>query len=76
MDYDEDGRTLKNFFLNGPIKFSRISSRFTKSRYHPVQAQVEKRIKALIMPRQEGSITTTAAGTVIRTGYTAGNGIM
>jgi hypothetical protein len=30
--------------------------------------------KELIMLRQEAPITTTASGTVIRTGYTAGNG--
>jgi murein DD-endopeptidase MepM/ murein hydrolase activator NlpD len=34
--YDEQGKTLKNFFLKSPIKFSRISSRFS-SRFHPVQ---------------------------------------
>jgi hypothetical protein len=27
--YDEQGKTLKNFFLKSPIKFSRISSRFS-----------------------------------------------
>jgi hypothetical protein len=29
--------TLKNFFLKTPIKFSRITSRFTMQRFHPVQ---------------------------------------
>jgi hypothetical protein len=27
--YDEDGKTLKNFFLKTPIKFSRLTSRFS-----------------------------------------------
>jgi hypothetical protein len=31
--YDEDGK-LKNFFLKTPIKFSRLTSRFSNNRYH------------------------------------------
>jgi murein DD-endopeptidase MepM/ murein hydrolase activator NlpD len=38
--YDEDGKTLKNFFLKTPIKFSRLTSRFSNNRYHPA-AQME-----------------------------------
>ncbi|MFT5713880.1 MAG: murein DD-endopeptidase MepM/ murein hydrolase activator NlpD [Flavobacterium sp.] len=72
--YDEDGRTLKNFFLKTPIKFSRISSRFTKSRYHPVQHRWKAHKGTDYAAPRGTPITTTASGTVIRTGYTAGNG--
>lgn len=34
--YDEQGKSLKKAFLKAPLKYSRISSRFTNSRYHPV----------------------------------------
>ena len=34
--FDEKGQSLKKAFLKAPLKFSRISSRFTNSRYHPV----------------------------------------
>jgi murein DD-endopeptidase MepM/ murein hydrolase activator NlpD len=44
--YDDEGKTLKNFFLKTPIKFSRITSRFTAHRFHP-------HIKEQIMQRQE-----------------------
>lgn len=72
--YDEDGKTLKNFFLKTPIKFSRISSRFTMNRYHPVQHRW-KAHKGTDYAAPSGTpITTTASGTVERTGYTAGNG--
>ncbi|WP_040473662.1 M23 family metallopeptidase [Flavobacterium frigoris] len=72
--YDEDGKTLKNFFLKTPIKFSRISSRFTMNRYHPVQHRW-KAHKGTDYAAPTGTpITTTASGTVERTGYTAGNG--
>lgn len=75
MDYyDEDGKTLKNFFLKTPIKFSRITSRFTSNRFHPVQ-QIWKAHKGTDYAAPYGTpISTTAAGTVEQTGYTAGNG--
>lgn len=72
--YDEEGKTLKNFFLKTPIKFSRISSRFSSNRFHPVQ-QTWKAHKGTDYAAPYGTpITTTAAGTVDQTGYTAGNG--
>ena len=72
--YDEDGKTLKNFFLKTPIKFSRISSRFTANRFHPVQ-QIWKAHKGTDYAAPYGTpISTTAAGVVEQTGFTAGNG--
>ncbi|MFV8324592.1 peptidoglycan DD-metalloendopeptidase family protein [Flavobacterium sp. ZS1P14] len=72
--YDEEGKTLKNFFLKTPIKFSRISSRFSTNRFHPVQ-QIWKAHKGTDYAAPYGTpITTTAAGTVEQTGFTAGNG--
>ncbi|MFV8374941.1 peptidoglycan DD-metalloendopeptidase family protein [Flavobacterium sp. LB1P71] len=72
--YDEEGKTLKNFFLKTPIKFSRISSRFSTNRFHPVQ-QRWKAHKGTDYAAPYGTpITTTAAGIVEQTGFTAGNG--
>jgi murein DD-endopeptidase MepM/ murein hydrolase activator NlpD len=34
--FDEKGQSLQRAFLKAPLKFSRISSHFSKSRYHPV----------------------------------------
>ncbi len=34
--FDETGNSLKKAFLKAPLNYSRISSRFTNSRYHPV----------------------------------------
>ncbi len=37
LDYfDENGNSLRKAFLRAPLKFSRISSRYTGRRYHPV----------------------------------------
>ncbi len=72
--YDEEGKTLKNFFLKTPIKFSRITSRFTMNRFHPVQHRW-KAHKGTDYAAPTGTpISTTAAGIVEKTGYTAGNG--
>ena len=34
--YDEKGNSLKKGFLKAPLKFTRISSRFSNSRFHPI----------------------------------------
>lgn len=72
--YDEDGKTLKNFFLKTPIKFSRLTSRFSMSRYHPVQHRWKAHKGTDYAAPRGTAISTTASGTIERTGYTAGNG--
>ena len=72
--YDEEGKVLKNMFLKAPLKFSRISSKFSRNRFHPVQ-QVWKAHKGTDYAASHGTpIMTTAAGVVEQTGFTAGNG--
>lgn len=72
--YDEEGKLLKNFFLKAPLKFSRISSRFSASRLHPVQG-IWKAHKGTDYAAPTGTpILSTAAGTVEMAGYTTGNG--
>jgi murein DD-endopeptidase MepM/ murein hydrolase activator NlpD len=34
--FDEKGQSMKKAFLKYPLKFSRISSRYTNRRYHPI----------------------------------------
>jgi murein DD-endopeptidase MepM/ murein hydrolase activator NlpD len=72
--YDEQGKTLKNFFLKSPIKFSRISSRFSSSRFHPVQHRWKAHKGTDYAAPRGTPITTTASGVVEQSGYTAGNG--
>ena len=72
--YDDEGKPLKNFFLKAPLKFSRISSKFSPRRFHPVQS-VWKAHKGTDYAAPTGTpIMSTAAGTVELAGYTAGNG--
>jgi murein DD-endopeptidase MepM/ murein hydrolase activator NlpD len=37
--YGADGKTLRKAFLRSPLEFSRISSGFTSSRFHPILQQ-------------------------------------
>ena len=72
--YDEQGKTLKNFFLKSPIKFSRISSRFSTNRFHPVQHRWKAHKGTDYAAPRGTPITVTAGGVVEQMGYTAGNG--
>ncbi|MEW5677454.1 peptidoglycan DD-metalloendopeptidase family protein [Flavobacterium enshiense] len=72
--YDEEGKVLKNMFLKAPLRFVNITSRYTRSRFHPVQ-KIWKAHNGTDYAAPTGTpIMTTASGTVEQTGYTGGNG--
>lgn len=72
--YDDEARPLQSFFLKAPLNFSRISSRFSGNRYHPVQKRW-KAHKGTDYAAPHGTpIWSTANGTVIAASYTGGNG--
>lgn len=62
--YDEEGNSLRRAFLKAPLKYERISSRYTLKRFHPVQ----KRWKAHL-----GTDYAAAPGTPI---YAVGDGVV
>ncbi len=72
--FDHEAKALKNMFLKAPLKYSRISSKFTPKRFHPVQ-KIWKAHKGTDYAAPHGAdIMATASGVVEKTGYTAGNG--
>jgi len=72
--FDERAKSLQSFFLKAPLQFSRISSRFSPRRFHPVQKRW-KAHKGTDYAAPHGTpIWSTANGTVEKAGYSRGNG--
>ncbi len=72
--FDEEGRPMKSMFLKAPLKFFRITSKYTKSRFHPVQKTWKAHNGTDYAAPSGTPIMTTASGVVEKAGYTAGNG--
>lgn len=75
--YDEQGRSLKRFFLRSPLKFEpRISSGFSYRRTHPVLG-VTRAHPAIDYAAPVGTpVVAVGAGVVVRAGYSGGAGNM
>lgn len=72
--FDEKGHTMKQMFLQAPVEFSRISSRFTHSRRHPVTGRNSPHLGTDYAAPTGTPIVSTANGTIETFGYTSGNG--
>ena len=72
--YDEEAKALQSFFLKAPLDYSRISSRYTKRRFHPVQKRWKAHLGTDYAAAYNTPIVSTANGTVIASSYTSGNG--
>lgn len=73
--WDEEGNSLKKAFLKAPLKFSRISSKFTNSRLHPV-LKIYRPHTGVDYAAPEGTpVMAIGDGTVIERSFTkaAGN---
>jgi len=72
--YDENGKSMKKAFLKEPLEYSRISSRFTKSRFHPVQKRYKAHLGTDFAAPTGTPIRTVGDGVVLEARYTRGNG--
>lgn len=72
--FDEKGNTLRKAFLKAPLNFFRISSRYSKRRFHPVLKRNKAHLGTDYAAPRGTPIMTTANGEVIAASYTRGNG--
>jgi murein DD-endopeptidase MepM/ murein hydrolase activator NlpD len=73
--YDDDGRSLKRFFLKSPLKFEpRITSRFATSRRHPILGYNRAHNGVDYSAPTGAPVVSVAPGTVMLAGWTSGGG--
>lgn len=72
--YTADGRNMRKAFLRSPVKFSHISSRFTRKRYHPVLHKYRSHKGIDYAARRGTPIRSAGEGKVIFRGKKGGYG--
>ena len=74
--YAPDGKALKKSFLKSPLKFTRITSRFSFARKHPILKIVRPHLGVDYAAPTGTPVQSVAAGVVINAGQSGGNGNM
>jgi len=72
--FDENGNSLRKAFLKAPLKFSRISSRYTLKRYHPVQKRNKPHYGTDYAAPKGTPIMAVGDGIIIASSYSKYNG--
>ncbi len=72
--FDEEGRTLRKQFLKAPLKFGRITSRYSMHRYIKLYGRIKPHLGTDFAAPTGTPIMATANGVVIKKAYTSGNG--
>ena len=72
--YDEEGRPMKRAFLKAPVRYSRISSRYSLRRFHPVQKRYKGHFGTDYAAGYGTPIMAVADGKITKASYTRGNG--
>ena len=75
--FDEEGRSLRRFFLRSPLKFEpRVTSRYSMSRFHPVLRTARPHRGVDYGAPTGAPVVSVAAGTVVSATYDNANGRM
>ena len=72
--FDEKGKNLRRAFLQAPVQFSRISSRYNKRRRISYYGRTKPHYGTDFAAPVGTPIRATASGTVVASSYTRGNG--
>ena len=73
--YDENGRSLRRFFLKSPLRFEpRITSGFSLKRLHPVHGTYRAHLGVDYGAPTGSAVVSVAAGTVVSAGWAGGGG--
>lgn len=72
--YDEEGNSLRKAFLMAPVDFSRISSGYSRRRFHPVQKRYKAHLGTDYVAGRGTPIKSTGDGVVTAATYGKYNG--
>jgi murein DD-endopeptidase MepM/ murein hydrolase activator NlpD len=72
--YDAEGRPLQKLFLRSPMPYSRVTSRFSHSRFHPVLKRFRPHYGVDYGAPVGTPVRVTASGTVVSAGWDGGGG--
>jgi murein DD-endopeptidase MepM/ murein hydrolase activator NlpD len=72
--FDQNGNSLKKAFLKAPLEYSRISSRYSLKRLHPVQKRYKAHLGTDYAAPTGTPIRSVGDGLITEASYTGGNG--
>lgn len=72
--FDENGNSLRKAFLKAPLKFSRISSKYSRRRLHPVLRTYRPHLGIDYAAATGTPVQSVGDGTVVQASYQGGAG--
>jgi len=72
--FDQEGRPMKKSFLAAPLKYAKITSKFSRSRLHPILNKVVPHFGTDYAAPSGTPILAVSDGVIEAQGYSGGNG--